>query len=750
MTKRMSAIRTSLFLMSVTSVTVSCLPSSSAETFSSLATKIDLSEQIKESARAMSQDSPLDLRLRGLARKFSAPTRGGEAEGVIPAKSELLRSFRIKESDKDPRVDVEIKSKETLSQEAIKETGAVVRMELNGIIYATVPVKSLEKLAAVKGVQSIRGIVNVEIPRPIAAKGAERSRAKNDAPTPEKIDRQGYTGKGVLVAIVDTGIDWKHPDFITEDGKSRILYLYDLTSDAWSSSGGAIGSKPPLEDGDGKPWGTLYTNQQIQDALDGKGTVKAIDDYGHGTACAGIAAGNGRATANGVSAGSYVGVAPEADLIIVKSDFVNEDGQRVVLPGYYYAVKWVVDKAKELKRPCSINLSLGSQDTAHDGTSAEETILNSLAGPDKPGVAISVSAGNERGTNLHAGGRFGPRRQGQGDFVSNPIELFVSERGKEDPTKVHAYFDARDDWAFVLEGQDKFLMDPNGKPLAMIIFKTRNGELKCTVRDSEGNDYKGKLSFGEWPITSKRIPLNAQDFLKRFVDSDTDHHDDGSAFDELTVDLPSGNYYALGMSAADRVPNGRFDLYLMDYEKASFGKGSESRYMVGTPGNAKNAITVGSYDYQSNWENMQGEHTYYNLPLGDISDYSCPGPSRDQSVKPDIVAPATYAISSLSRVSEKQLCEMGGGVSPDAASITKDGYHLAWRGTSAAAPYVTGVIALMLQKNSKLNTPQIRDALAKGAKIDTFTGGIPNSDWGYGKIDASAAVKSTKKGKKAG
>jgi subtilisin family serine protease len=81
---------------------------------------------------------------------------------------------------------------------------------------------------------------------------------------------------------------------------------------------------------------------------------------------------------------------------------------------------------------------------------------------------------------------------------------------------------------------------------------------------------------------------------------------------------------------------------------------------------------------------------------------------------------------------------------PDVSSITPDGIHLAWAGTSAAAPYVAGVVALMLQKNPALDAAQVKEILTKSvAPADDFTGALPNTQWGYGKIDPQAALKAT-------
>jgi subtilisin family serine protease len=207
--------------------------------------------------------------------------------------------------------------------------------------------------------------------------------------------------------------------------------------------------------------------------------------------------------------------------------------------------------------------------------------------------------------------------------------------------------------------------------------------------------------------------------------------------------LPPGKYLIRGFGASANVKSGRFDFYLPEYYAASFGRGVEKKYMVGSPGNASNAITVGAYDFRNTWENLDGKWTTYNMDIGRIAAYSSPGFRLDGFVKPDITAPATYTISSLAKDSNMSKDRSG---QLEREMITRDGYHLAWSGTSAATPYVVGVIALMLEKNPTLDAKQIRDIITRTAKADSFTrsaGQVPNPEWGYGKIDPAAALRAT-------
>jgi subtilisin family serine protease len=152
-------------------------------------------------------------------------------------------------------------------------------------------------------------------------------------------------------------------------------------------------------------------------------------------------------------------------------------------------------------------------------------------------------------------------------------------------------------------------------------------------------------------------------------------------------------------------------------------------------------ITVGAYDFRGSWTNIDGTQTLYNMKTGTISGYSSPGFRRDNIVKPEIAAPATYTISPLSKDSTSMGRNADG--TPDRANITDDGYHLAWAGTSASSPYTAGVIALMLQKNPTLTAVQVKEILKKTAIKDDLTGATPNPFWGYGKLNPAAAIRDT-------
>ncbi|MFV0497992.1 MAG: S8 family peptidase [Candidatus Fimivivens sp.] len=291
------------------------------------------------------------------------------------------------------QLEVIIKFHGDLDEIARRLDGVAERLNENYAIL-TIPLSSFPNLFTVRGVEYF------ETPKSMSYM-MQSSMEKACIPPVARESGFGLRGDGVLVAVVDSGIDYTHPDFRNEDGSSRILYLWDQS----------LEGAPPT----GFNGGRLFTKEALDAALenpDPYSVVPARDVLGHGTAVAGIAAGNGRA-----SGGQEVGVAPQAQLIVVKLQQSGELGfalSTAIMRG----VKFALDMAQALERPISINISNGTNDGAHDGNSLFEQYLNSVS--ERWKCVICVATGNEGSAGHHF---FGVAAQQQANYA----EMVVGE-----------------------------------------------------------------------------------------------------------------------------------------------------------------------------------------------------------------------------------------------------------------------------------------------------------------------------------
>ncbi|MDH3711409.1 MAG: S8 family serine peptidase, partial [Cyclobacteriaceae bacterium] len=230
----------------------------------------------------------------------------------------------------------------------------------------------------------------------------------------------GLTGNGVVVGIIDTGIDWTHPVFLaTESPKTtRIKRIWDPGIDPHDSV-----QSPQAQYMEGSErYGAEYTETMINAVLQGNAdtsTIKHKDCGGHGTHVASIAAGDGRAPKPGESNSShkYIGVAPKADIVVVKildlfkflPETVPEPGETngtyILFDQLFKDAVTFILKVAELdlgNKPVVINYSIGSSIVAHDGfTEQEEWLTQKFGAADGKGLFVT-SAGNDRGKHTHA------------------------------------------------------------------------------------------------------------------------------------------------------------------------------------------------------------------------------------------------------------------------------------------------------------------------------------------------------------
>ncbi len=225
--------------------------------------------------------------------------------------------------------------------------------------------------------------------------------------TPVQNPPLSLTGKGIIVGIVDSGIDIFHPDFRNEDGTTRILELWDQTIPNEEDSNFFYNR------------GKIFSRDEINQALmDNDRSFPSRDPSGHGTHVAGIAAGNGRA-----SRGERKGVAPESELLIVKLGNTFPEGiprTTELMLGMDYCVR----KAADLNIPLALNISFGNSYGSHDGSSLLETFIDNLSNLGR--TTIAIGSGNEGNKGRHAAGQLVEENPMQIELAVSPNETSLN------------------------------------------------------------------------------------------------------------------------------------------------------------------------------------------------------------------------------------------------------------------------------------------------------------------------------------
>ena len=388
----------------------------------------------------------------------------------------------------------------------------------------------------------------------------------------------GLRGAGTLVAVLDSGVDYTSPDFRNEDGTTRILNLWDQT----------VTGNPPT----GYVMGTEYTKEQINEALlqntiaDQQAVVASRDISGHGTPVTAIAAGNGR----GSQGGRYAGVAPEAELLLVKLGNARQNSfprTSELMQGLNY----VLQKALEYQKPVAVNISFGNTYGSHDGTSLLERFIDDISNYWKN--VICVGSGNEGTSAGHTSFRLSVG-------TSETVSLAVQEN--ETTLNLQIWKSYEDEMEISIESPSGVRVGP---------FQEILGPQRFVLQETELLLYYGKPS-----------PYSVDQEI--FVDF-----------------LPRGNYIASGIWKIYLIPRkivtGLVQMWLPSQSVLNQGTAfllPVQNATITIPSTSARVITVGAYDARTlSYADFSGRGNVIALP-SDSQGYVSAG-----WWKPDLVAP---------------------------------------------------------------------------------------------------------------
>jgi len=491
---------------------------------------------------------------------------------------------------------------------------------------------------------------------------------------------QAYNGNGVVVGIIDTGIDWSHPDFKDALGNTRIKFLWDQVP--------TTGSVVPQPYNYGVEWTAAQINASVC-------THNDLPHYGHGTHVSGIATGNANAN------NTHEGCASQADIVVVALDF-NKTG-----PTIADAVQYIYSKATALGKPCVINASVGDYYGSHDGTDLEAKLIENMV-KNIPGRVMVAAAGNVGNIKYHV-------------KTQPPLNDTSFTWLQKTGTNTLYY------WCYADTLQIKNVQISVGAnrtnffDLGRIGFKPYNYGLPGTQNDTlkyNGNRIgivKTSASintYGVYELLIRVYPDSANLFWRVESKGIGLHH--AWNFDFISTGLPNSTQYPA------------ITKYVMP----------DSLYgMVSSFQCLDDIITVANYNNLGKYYDVNNVLQNTGVTGGARAVSSSIGPTRDNKQKPDISATGDYVFSAMALGMQSNL------ISSAPSVVAQGSMHVQGGGTSAASPVVAGLAALYLQFNPTATSIMVKNAITSCAYSDNFTGSsLPDYYWGYGKLDGKAAL----------
>ena len=516
---------------------------------------------------------------------------------------------------------------------------------------------------------------------PIFAQGIP---AREEVNLDDVYNQYNLTGENTLVVMIDRGIDYRHPDFLDENGNTRLAYLFDMIDPT----------------GSGNPYGvgTIFNRTEIDQALDNNDPPLSMDRYGHGTATTGIICGNGSGTASG----DFQGVAPKATIISIKIThdpfpaFGSEPAQTSFFDASYIpiALQFAADKIAELGLPSVTLMNIGSVGGPTDGTSLICRAIDDFV---TAGNTFVCGVGDDGGNDNHS----------SGTIASNQtIELEV-QKGDAGFLRFDLWYSEDDRFTVSIERPNGTVEGPFAAPanssgvvdqfLGDINMFHRGADVEFYGSDS--NKREMLIDFSGVPGTYKVILQGAQ--------------------------INDGSFHATLNSST----------YANDNKFLSF---VVPGYSINDYASANLVITPSDYVVQNDWFDIDGifRDITGQGEDGELWIGSSSGPTHDDRLGVDFTAPGEVCHGAYSDNTYYENF-------PFNVLQNSNGLYGIQNAVSAAAPLSTGVIALMLEVNPNLTPAQVKTILQNSSREDSDTGSVPNNVWGHGKLDALQAINDT-------
>ena len=612
-----------------------------------------------------------------------------QAQGVLSANTRLqladahMKQSRLLDTDKCQSIDAFIEVSDDCTEVQLQELGIQVYMRAGEIVAARVPLNALPCL------NGKSGVYRVAIAQPMSlCNDSARYLCRVDAAHEGISLPMAYTGKGVIVGVIDVGVDFNHINLCDSNGVSRVASAY-LPADTTGVS--------PVIDGMTLPGSAYETPEEIAQLTTDCATLS------HGTHTTGTAAGSYRGM-------PFYGVAPEATLVVCS---MPEDALSDV--NVANSLNYIFDYAERVGKPVVVNMSLSSHDGAHDGSSFLCRLMDALSGK---GRICVLAAGNDGTSYLYAKSP----QVTLGDTVTAILTNSKHDSNVSGYVSVWSENEVSHNLRFVL-------MD-----------KTTNG----IVNWSPVYEYSESVTD-----TVYHVELSSafgEDYGDDCVDFAFERpHKFHSVFNVKMGHLPDSLH--LGIQFA---PRGECELmsWCSGLRMHSF-RPDEPLWMHGGSemsisdlATGDSTISVGAFYSRAQAAVLSGNNSTLTsgVRLYEVVNFSSYGPDARGVMRPDVIAPGFSLVSSYNRYYTQQ------NDNPRWVNsyVTIDDERYAFGcdlGTSMSAPVVAGAVALWLEANPELGPSDVREVLKRTCYRDRYLAGADARKYGYGKLDATAGLR---------